>query len=360
MRTAVADNYPTRDRNECTMTVRQDPVTWFDPKRGDTRSGPLTASQIADYDKRGYHSADAIIPPRDVFDLVDEMTRLADTDTLRGDNRIVRENSDGAVRSVFDVHRLSDVVDEIIRRPEVVGIARQILGSDVYVHQSRLNFKPGFTGGPFYWHSDFETWHAEDGMPAPRAASISIALTENYGHNGADDHARIAPRVRLVRRRDPRGLLQGIAGQLRSAHRLARSADAHPDGERVRHRHDDRTGGLRHRVRFQLHTRLERQHHAVRAVQPLHRVQQRREHADGPVLAPAPRPDYLAAGISPPCGNEHHDVPRPRSLTSERAAVCRYRETRSLRDAVHATMAWQRFDRPAPGAGRTFISRNGE
>src|SRR6476620_9529373 len=62
MRLAVADNYPTRDRNECTMTVRQDPVTWFDPKRGDTRSGPLTANQIADYDARGYHSADAIIP----------------------------------------------------------------------------------------------------------------------------------------------------------------------------------------------------------------------------------------------------------------------------------------------------------
>ncbi|QQZ12976.1 MULTISPECIES: ectoine hydroxylase [Rhodococcus] len=184
MRTAVADNYPTRDRNECTMTVRQDPVTWSDQKRGDSRSGPLTANQIAVYDKRGYHSAESIIPPRDVFNLVDEMTRLAETDTLRGDDRVVRENGDGAVRSVFDVHRLSDVVDEIIRRPEVVGIARQILGSDVYVHQSRLNFKPGFSGGPFYWHSDFETWHAEDGMPTPRAASISIALTENYGHNG--------------------------------------------------------------------------------------------------------------------------------------------------------------------------------
>ncbi|HKS45086.1 MAG TPA: ectoine hydroxylase, partial [Amycolatopsis sp.] len=136
------------------------------------------------YDKRGYHSADVIIPPRDVFDLVDEMTRLAETDTLRGDDRIVRENGNGAVRSVFDVHRLSDVVDDIIRRPEVVGIARQILGSDVYVHQSRLNFKPGFTGGPFYWHSDFETWHAEDGMPRPRAVSCSIALTDNYPFNG--------------------------------------------------------------------------------------------------------------------------------------------------------------------------------
>ncbi len=44
---------------------------------------------------------------------------------------------------------------------------------------------PGFTGSGFYWHSDFETWHAEDGMPSMRAVSCSIALTENFAYNGA-------------------------------------------------------------------------------------------------------------------------------------------------------------------------------
>lgn len=37
-----------------------------------------------------------------------------------------------------------------------------------------------------------------------------------------------------------------------------------------------------------------------------------------PFSAPAPRPDYLGSRDFTPCGNEHHDVPRPRSLTSER------------------------------------------
>jgi ectoine hydroxylase len=72
-----------------------------------------------------------------------------------------------------------------VAEPRVAGRARQILGSDVYVHQSRVNYKPGFKGKDFYWHSDFETWHAEDGMPRMRAVSISIALTENFVHNGA-------------------------------------------------------------------------------------------------------------------------------------------------------------------------------
>jgi len=66
----------------------------------------------------------------------------------------------------------------------VVGRARQILGSDVYVHQSRINVKPGFGASGFYWHSDFETWHAEDGLPNMRTVSVSIALTENYDTNG--------------------------------------------------------------------------------------------------------------------------------------------------------------------------------
>lgn len=66
----------------------------------------------------------------------------------------------------------------------MVGRARQILGSDVYVHQSRINVKPGFGASGFYWHSDFETWHAEDGLPNMRTVSVSIALTENFATNG--------------------------------------------------------------------------------------------------------------------------------------------------------------------------------
>nr|WP_285506503.1 phytanoyl-CoA dioxygenase family protein [Actinokineospora sp. NBRC 105648] len=70
------------------------------------------------------------------------------------------------------------------RPPGARPRARQVLGSEVYVHQSRVNYLPGFRGRGFYWHSDFETWHAEDGMPTPRAVSMSIALTANHPFNG--------------------------------------------------------------------------------------------------------------------------------------------------------------------------------
>ncbi|MEV1134451.1 ectoine hydroxylase [Rhodococcus coprophilus] len=174
---AVKDQYPTRSRTTCESFERPDPVVW-----GAATGGPLAAEAVAEYDRRGFHTAEALLPANDVGNLLEETSRLGLE--LGDDERVIREQGSGDVRSVFDVHLLSDLVTSIIRRPEIAGIARQLLGSEVYVHQSRLNVKPGFRGGPFYWHSDFETWHAEDGMPRPRALSISLALTENYGYNG--------------------------------------------------------------------------------------------------------------------------------------------------------------------------------
>ena len=83
------------------------------------------------------------------------------------------------------MHRLDPVIAELAADPRIVEPVSQILGSEVYVHQSRVNLKPGFTGKDFYWHSDFETWHAEDGMPRMRALSVSVSLTENHEWNGS-------------------------------------------------------------------------------------------------------------------------------------------------------------------------------
>ncbi len=98
----------------------------------------------------------------------------------------VRQRRDrrNEVRSIFDVPKYSELVDQTLREDRVAGAARQILGSDVYLHQTRVNSKPGFVGTGFNWHSDFETWHTEDGMPTPRCLSASILLTDNHTQNG--------------------------------------------------------------------------------------------------------------------------------------------------------------------------------
>jgi ectoine hydroxylase len=97
---------------------------------------------------------------------------------------IVEEPGSRETRSIFEIHRQNTVVGGLIRDPRLVRIAEFLLDDRVYAHQSRLNYKPGFTGREFWWHSDFETWHVEDGMPRMRALSMSILLTDNQVCNG--------------------------------------------------------------------------------------------------------------------------------------------------------------------------------
>jgi ectoine hydroxylase len=61
----------------------------------------------------------------------------------------------------------------------LLDIAQFLLDEELYIHRSRLNYKPEFRGKEFYRHSDFETWRVEDGMPRMRALSMSITHTEN-------------------------------------------------------------------------------------------------------------------------------------------------------------------------------------
>ncbi|MFD4557853.1 ectoine hydroxylase [Streptomyces sp. NPDC058469] len=180
MSTTLTDRYPTRLLSPAPAQAREDPTAW-----GTAADGPLAADRLDAFDRLGYHTEQSLLTPQEVEALQGEAARLAAHAVLNEDERTVIEEKSQEVRSVFEVHRTSEIFARLTADPRVAGLARQMLGSEVYVHQSRVNYKPGFGGGPFYWHSDFETWHAEDGMPAPRAVSVSIALTENYPYNGS-------------------------------------------------------------------------------------------------------------------------------------------------------------------------------
>ncbi|WP_418190752.1 ectoine hydroxylase [Amycolatopsis albispora] len=180
MDTRIGDAYPTRlPAADAGAIDRLDPTVW-----GGEADGPIDAATLASHDAKGYSVVEGLLSPAEVQTYWQELVRLSGDEELKADERVVTEKSSGEVRSIFEVHRISDLIAELVRDPRVLDRARQILGSEVYVHQSRVNYMPGFRGNGFYWHSDFETWHAEDGMPVPRAVSCSIALTDNYPFNG--------------------------------------------------------------------------------------------------------------------------------------------------------------------------------
>ncbi|MEW1872187.1 ectoine hydroxylase [Streptomyces caelestis] len=177
--THVTDLYPTRGATEV-ATPRQDPVVWGSP---DT-PGPVSTGDLQALERDGFLAVDQLIGPDEVGEYRRELERLTTDPAIRADERSIVEPQSKEIRSVFEVHKISEVFAKLVRDERVVGRARQILGSDVYVHQSRINVKPGFGASGFYWHSDFETWHAEDGLPNMRTISVSIALTENHDTNG--------------------------------------------------------------------------------------------------------------------------------------------------------------------------------
>jgi ectoine hydroxylase len=176
----VHDVYPSRVYSKPKILPRLDPVVYS----AKSVSGPLTSGQLEFYEKNGYLFIENFFAEKEIEIYRKELRRLAEEGKSSGKPEVIIEPESEEVRSVFAVHRDCETFAQLACDRRLVGIAKQILGSDVYIHQSRINFKPGFKGKEFYWHSDFETWHVEDGMPRMRAFSVSIALEDNYIFNG--------------------------------------------------------------------------------------------------------------------------------------------------------------------------------
>lgn len=171
------DPYTSR-RGESEVVERVDPVIWG------SKPGPLSAAELERFDADGFIIRERLFDDDELAAMMDELGRLPSMYSDRPPGEVVTESGTGVVRSIFRVHRVSPLFSKLASDPRLEDTAKQILGSDVYVHQSRINFKRGFDGRAFSWHSDFETWHVEDGMPRMRALSASVLLTANTPING--------------------------------------------------------------------------------------------------------------------------------------------------------------------------------
>ena len=176
----VTDLYPSRNGGPDGSLARLDPVVYGK----DPDTSPLAPELVQQYRSNGFLIINGLFNDQEIRCFQRELARLRDaTETSPNEETIVEPGS-GDVRSIFMVHSINPVFAKLASDQRLAGIAEYILDDQVYIHQSRLNYKPGFHGKEFYWHSDFETWHVEDGMPRMRALSMSITLTDNYEYNG--------------------------------------------------------------------------------------------------------------------------------------------------------------------------------
>lgn len=177
------DLYPSRIAAEPALLPRVDPVV----RRDARHPAPVDAATLAGYERDGFLVLEDVLSADEVAALRQEAERLRGGEIALADGTVIREpgpDDTGAVRSVFAIHRQSDAFGALVADRRLAALAASILGDEVYIHQSRLNFKPAFEGKEFYWHSDFETWHTEDGMPRMRALSMSVMLDDNHPQAG--------------------------------------------------------------------------------------------------------------------------------------------------------------------------------
>ncbi len=176
------DLYTTRTPNAAPRHPRRDPVVHSSPEN--RWNGPLDEVALSAFERDGYLWFEGFFSEDRIQPFFDELRQMGEDESLLAGQRVIRDPQSGAIRSVFDMHHISPYFDALTRDPRILGMVEQLLGGDVYLHQSRINDKYGFQGAGFDWHSDFETWHAEDGMPRMRAISASLMLTDNNEFNG--------------------------------------------------------------------------------------------------------------------------------------------------------------------------------
>lgn len=142
----------------------------------------LSPEQLQSFQDKGY-----VICP-DLFSR-DEMTVLNDAlQVIYADHlerpEVSREKGSAAPRMIFGADQFSPAFARLARHPRWIKPAQQILGTEVYIHQLRINPKMAFEGEAFWWHQDFATWHFEDGMPTSNALMIAVFMDDILQING--------------------------------------------------------------------------------------------------------------------------------------------------------------------------------
>ena len=138
----------------------------------------LNPQQVTDFERDGF-----LLLPR-LFSVAEVATLRAETDRLSGvDAEYIKRERNGTVRSILRAHESDGATQSaslraLTRTPRLMEPVVQLLGDpQVYIHNTRIDFKAAFVGGIHSWHQDYGTWR-RDGMQAPRPITAMLTLDD--------------------------------------------------------------------------------------------------------------------------------------------------------------------------------------
>lgn len=141
----------------------------------------LTKHQIEQFRENGFLLIEDLFSPSEI----DQITQEALTLQTEDSPDVVWEEDKKHVRALLGSHLKSDLYQKLIAQPRLVSPMKQLLASDCYVYQFKINTKMGFSGQIWPWHQDFIFWSELDGMEKPEAVNIAIFLDDCTEFNGS-------------------------------------------------------------------------------------------------------------------------------------------------------------------------------
>ncbi|MCR6483011.1 phytanoyl-CoA dioxygenase family protein [Amycolatopsis sp. OK19-0408] len=140
----------------------------------------LDEDQLDRYHRNGFLVMPALFGAREIDAL---RAAFAADSALPGPHRIM-EPGGTEVRSLYASHRRRPEFAALVRSPRLLEPARQLVGSELYVYQFKINAKPAFGGDRWAWHQDFPAWQQADNLRAPRLVNAALFLDEVTEFNG--------------------------------------------------------------------------------------------------------------------------------------------------------------------------------
>lgn len=140
----------------------------------------LTEEQLSIYNNQGFLLLSEYFSRTEVELMKAELSALS---TENSPTKVL-EKDGKTVRSFHGTHTKNEVFSRLSRHPFIVEPAMQIVGSQVYIYQFKINIKAAFSGDIWKWHQDYIYWRKEDGMPKPRVVNAMCLLDDMNEFNG--------------------------------------------------------------------------------------------------------------------------------------------------------------------------------
>lgn len=176
----MKDLYPSRGESEKILN-RVDKVVYSHKSVGENALNNISRDF---YEENGFIIIPNVFSADEVNEMLEELDYMATHSKLSLNEEFIFEPESNKIRTIFNQHLFSSLFEKVSKDERILDKVKQILGGDVYIHHSRINIKPAYKGKSFPWHSDFETWHTEDGLPRCKCLSAWIMLTDNTQYNG--------------------------------------------------------------------------------------------------------------------------------------------------------------------------------